>query len=508
MSVFDEPSRRNRVGLSFTDRNKSAAVVDTLYDVVLSARKAEGKRGFGKQEQEVRDHIEQVIVDLYSTWQADPALYTGYSRGDANFKKGGCYYGRLKGGIFLTVIQHLAAEGYIKNHDQKAGFAAKSSRMRGTAKLAALIEGKRLSWASISTNPTEDVLILKSEKDDNGNRQELRFDDGDDPRIPSMRKNLEVINKKLESTLINIFVTDEELADINERLRRDPDHLALDLARRKLYRSFVNNSWDEGGRFYGGWWQGVPSEYRKHIQIEGKQTVEWDYSAIHPSILYAQAGLPRPHDSYDIPGWNRDHRDWIKKAFNQLINSSEATKPKGKWRTLAPDVDPDPLPDGWDEMKDHQKTPFRRDAFQMLTGRCYDELLQDIIDHHEPIADVFFTQSWARMQKLDSDIAEVVMVDLYDQDIVVLPIHDSFIVRRGFEGYLKSAMNRAYQLYVAAIPGMKSELDEWIMPEGETGILSGSDMIALIEETKGKYEGFKKRELQWTQSWGGFVGRD
>jgi len=328
-----------------------------------------------------------------------------------------------------------------------------------------------------------------------------------------MRQNLETINKKLEQTLININVTDEQQADFNKRLRKDPYHLALDFTQRKLYRVFVNKSWDQGGRFYGGWWQGVPSEYRKHMRIEGKTTVEWDYSAIHPSILYAKAGLTRPDDAYDIPGWDRQHRGLIKKAFNQLINSSESTRPKGKWRTLAPDIDPDSLPDGWNKMPDYVKAPHRRDAFKNLTGRDYDKLLQEIIDHHEPIADVFFTQSWGAMQRLDSDIAEAVMVDLYAQDIVVLPIHDSFIVRRGFEGYLKSAMNRAYQKYVAAIPGMKADHQELTLEEWEqakdpsAGIISGAEAMAIFHNTVGKYEGYKKREHQWRQNWG-LVGWD
>jgi len=117
------------------------------------------------------------------------------------------------------------------------------------------------------------------------------------------------------------------------------------------------------------------------------------------------------------------------------------------------------------------------------------------------------------MQRLDSDIAEAVMVDLYAQDIVVLPIHDSFIVRRGFEGYLKSAMNRAYQKYVAAIPGMKADHQELTLEEWEqakdpsAGIISGAEAMAIFHNTVGKYEGYKKREHQWRQNWG-LVGWD
>lgn len=512
MSVFDQPSRRNRLGIRFSNTDRAIKVTDQLYQVVFAARKAKRKRDFGKLEDQVKDHINQIVADLYAAWSSDPALFIGYSRAASAFRSGGSYAGKLNEDIFKFVINNLSAAGYIENHSQKAGYKDKSSRMRCTQKLAALIEGEQLSWASISIDPTANTIVMKSKKNTKGNRKEVPFNDGDDPRIPQMRQNLETINKKLGETLINIFVTDQQQADINKKLRNDPDHLALDFTRRKLHRPFVNNSWDEGGRFYGGWWQGVPSEYRQYIQIEGKQTVEWDYSAIHPSILYAKAGLTKPNDAYDIPGWDRQHRPLIKKAFNQLINSSKSTKPKGKWRTLAPNVEPDQIPEGWDKLEDYQRAPHRRKAFKDLTGKLYDDLLQDIINHHEPIADVFFTQSWGAMQRLDSDIAEQVMIELYDQDIVVLPIHDSFIVRGGFEGYLKSAMNRAYQEHVLAVPGLKSDkqemtFDEWILPEGETGILSGAAVIDLMKDGLNDYRQFETRNNQWKSSWG-LVGWD
>lgn len=516
MSVFDKPSRRNRIGYRFERRDRAEPIIDALYKVVADARKNAGKRGYGSQESEVLDHIDQIVTDLYAAWFSDSSLYVGYSRGSAAFRKSGSYKGQLNEDIFLHVIDSLAVAGYIENHEQDAGFKDTSSRMRCTPKLALLIEGARLNWASVITPPSKHVLVLKGQKDKKtGNRKVISIDEGDDPQIPVMIDNLTVINEKLSRTLINIAVTDDEQAEINKRLRNDPENLALDFTQRHLYRVFVNNNWDEGGRFYGGWWQGVPSEYRHHIRIQGKMTVEWDYSAIHPSILYAQKGLPRPSDAYDIPGWDRTIqvdkevtlRDVIKKAFNQLINSKPVTKPKSRWRTLAPDFKPEPEPKNWSDMKKHQKAAYLRKVFKGITGKDYSDLLQDIIDHHEPIADVFFTQSWGRMQKLDSDIAEAVMVDLYEQGIVVLPIHDSFIVRRGFEGYLKSAMNRAYQKYVAAIPGMKSDrqemtFDEWILPEGETGILTGTEVmeIGLAEVIKRKL--YFARDGQWKSVWG------
>ena len=75
----------------------------------------------------------------------------------------------------------------------------------------------------------------------------------------------------------------------------------MEFERVRLYRVFNNGSFDEGGRFYGGWWQNLPSEYRQFITINGHTTSEYDYSA--PSILamlYAELGQPLRDDAYEI----------------------------------------------------------------------------------------------------------------------------------------------------------------------------------------------------------------
>ena len=56
-------------------------------------------------------------------------------------------------------------------------------------------------------------------------------------------------------------------------------------------RQIANSSWKQGGRFYGGWWQRIPAEYRPQIRINNTPTTEIDYSAHHPVLLYAQKGI-------------------------------------------------------------------------------------------------------------------------------------------------------------------------------------------------------------------------
>ena len=110
-------------------------------------------------------------------------------------------------------------------------------------------------------------------------------------------------------------------------MKRSP----VDFSQRQLRRIFALSSFSNGGRFYGGWWQGIPSKFRKYIQIDRAVTVELDFSTLQPRILYASVGLKPPPDSYLLPGWPDDIRPVTKKLFSQLINSDKSSRNPKQW---------------------------------------------------------------------------------------------------------------------------------------------------------------------------------
>ena len=115
----------------------------------------------------------------------------------------------------------------------------------------------------------------------------------------------------------------------------------------------------------------------------------------------------------------------------------------------------------------------------------------------------FFTKIGNRIQRIDSGIAEEVMVRLYEESIIVLPVHDSFIVRRGFEGYMKRTMREVFEEMIQVEPGMKINLREGEDSNPETAtkeVLSGDDMTKIIKETFGKYINYETRQYQWNNS--------
>ncbi|TPL51612.1 hypothetical protein [Mesorhizobium sp. B2-4-6] len=188
----------------------------------------------------------------------------------------------------------------------------------------------------------------------------------------------------------------------------------IDLASaNSLYRVFNDGSFDHGGRFYGGWWQNVPKEYRRFITINGVPTVEIDFSSMQPAMLYAKIGQQIEGDAYAIDGFPSELRPLVKTATLKMINAPG--------RIQAPS----------------------RPA--LPEGISWKGLQQAILDKHEPIAEYFRSGEGIRLQRLDSDIAENVIMRMMNRGIPVLPIHDSFIVATEYGDELSGVMLDAYR---------------------------------------------------------------
>ena len=188
----------------------------------------------------------------------------------------------------------------------------------------------------------------------------------------------------------------------------------IQLHRATLRRVFNSSSFDEGGRFYGAWWHNIPSAMRAFITIDGKFTDEFDHGRIHPTILYADKGIVLEEDAYDI-GIGEEHRDIVKQSFNAMVQA-----------------------------KSKLTTPPKKVDWQSI-GRTWKELRHLILDKHEPIKDSFFCGAGNRLQFRDSQLAEQIMLRFAQQDIPVLPVHDSFIIIRGLYSELVNVMHEEFE---------------------------------------------------------------
>ena len=191
---------------------------------------------------------------------------------------------------------------------------------------------------------------------------------------------------------------------------------------------------------YGGWWINAPKALRPRITINGKQTVELDFSGCAVRMLYHERGLECSDDPYHLEliaeyeqeiGKPGHFRQGIKALTQALLNNQTKAQP---WRIPVPD----------------------RISFRPQFNRK--QIWQMIQEKHAPIAGSFGTGPGLRLQRRDSDLALTIITELMKKNIVALPVHDSFLTNYDNANVLKEEMNRAYKDMFNFSPIVKSSV--------------------------------------------------
>ncbi len=340
-----------------------------------------------------------IILDICTTPE-----WVSYSRTARHYDMPGRYKNPLYTWRKIVSQVDRLAELELIHHDKcNPGWRGWQSTIRATDELRsihnAIVGGQRLTLAK----PAEVVLLR-------GDKGQL-IDYSDTRDLERMRRKIERFNEAI--------------------MGGDIDHgIVAPLAR------IFNKDMTRGGRFYamGASWQNVKAEARKSLTIGGESVAELDYCTLHPAILYAEAGRKMPRDCYEIPGWPRK---LVKVAMLTLINAP--TKQKARLSIAHNDLMAD-----------------RAELGSQEAMRLASQLIEDIKRLHKPIAHAFHSDAGARLMGIDATMAETVMNIMLSQGIVVLPVHDSFLVPASKADQLEDAMLQAahkagfYALQVSA----------------------------------------------------------
>lgn len=305
------------------------------------------------------------------------------------------------------------AEGSLGHYRRYPGFgegvgAGKQSRLRATRKLTKHFEQDfGVGENEVGYADWVEMIVLREGRQDNKTNREIDYKDTAETR--RMRENLR---------RLNTFQSGFRISLVNE------GEGTVDLPPFVLRRIFSRGSFELGGRFYGGPWETLPSEDRGALLIDGEGVVELDFSSYHPRLIYQLEGIPLSSsvDPYEVPGWTEEgHRQWCKTAFQQLINAEEGVK---------------------------LRRPPQVPAAKIGNGG-WQKLIRDVSDHNQDISKWFRSGRGLELQRLDSDIAEAVLLTLADQGVCCLSIHDNFIVPASHEDALRRAMTKAYKEVVS-----------------------------------------------------------
>ena len=394
-------------------------------------------------------HLNLIVLNLYQSWSSNQDKCVGISRRKNYYNEDqGLYQNKKLSHTYMTkTLDGLEALKYIDKvrggwRDLETG-QSETSRYRASKALIDLFSEYDLNQQSIIKDKAAVAIRLRGKKPrktkTNKNPRGKLISYHPTKQTKAMTKNLRVINEALSDTDINLYASNTELKTLNKHMQKkheeDPNELTeIQFSRKWLYRVF-NESFDKGGRFYGGFWQEIPSAYRSRITIDHCTTTEIDFDSLHPAMLYLQEGYKKEDylDPYQLTksvGVKilfeevRIKRNAIKLALNTMLNTKSYKEALGSLeanKLKAPE--------------EHKNWKGVLDAIQQ---------------YHEPIAHNFYKGVGLELQALDSQIVEKILLDLIEQNTIALPVHDSFLCKLKDMKVLIETMNGATKQYLGS----------------------------------------------------------
>ena len=390
----------------------------------LSNKDSNTSRGVSKSKR--KDKIEAICIQMISAlhgsshslgdrsgdyqWIAIPRMRRAYAtKQDSSGKVFGSH------SYTVSIVDWLLSQNML---EEQIGNEFKGySRYRASGDLKAYLEGLGLIWMPVKPMTREQLIIVrdKDPKTKNSFRVPLISSD----KIEEELDQLETINVCLGGHCFSLNISNENLRQIVATDNAEDEIRHINFYQTQIVRIYARGQTNKGGRFYRGWWQHVPSDIRRHILIDGNKTVEIDYSGMSMRLLYASEGveLDLNTDVYNLgfDAWMGDkdpRRPIIKTYVNAVFNDENET-----YRVSPKDL----------KLLDVSNQQELRDKLYTAHDRVN---LKDRI-----------TSGWGlESQYLDSEIALQLMYQFAIHDDPLLPVHDSFITKKGNELYLQQLM--------------------------------------------------------------------
>jgi len=256
----------------------------------------------------------------------------------------------------------------------------------------------------------------------------IQYDDTNE--ITEMRNDLVAYNDLLGRTDIQLtgLTSDDRSLHTDYLLRNtyyNYDNASIVSLRPMCLRRIFNVDFEHGGRFYGGI-ENMPSGLRSKITIGGQSTVELDYSAYQLRMLYHMKGHQYTKDAYAVARGYREELRPIYKiiALAALNAENEQACLKG--------------------IRNELRNTTYADMIGGITDARIKPLLTNWVNAHAPISKYMYSGIGLELQKTDSDIANCVLKLHRERGVLVLSVHDSFVIEAARVNQLRRVMRSCY----------------------------------------------------------------
>lgn len=204
----------------------------------------------------------------------------------------------------------------------------------------------------------------------------------------------------------------------------------------QLKKVFNNSSFELGGRNYVVGAGVITREDRSILTIDGEDTVELDFKALHPRIAATLDGiiLDKDFDPYSIEVNNMEPqvaRYFGKWAVLILLNTGMNVGANGKFsfntarKALISQLR------GREEVDyTNRVLTLKGNTYKLPDFIDYSDIIQKCLERNDYIRLWFTESSGLRLQNYDSKIMDLIISRFNEMGEVIIPVHDSIVVKK------------------------------------------------------------------------------
>lgn len=387
------------------------------------------KKGGVKPKASGLTQLRTIILDLFMAWATDPELSIAVAMNNTAWNTGSRYNQIGMSRRAPRIIDRLHECGFIDlaaaSYAGPGAATNRTTRIRAAEPLRRLFRDARFGPQHILIHPGKESIIMRGAEKSKRNLEYV-----DTPESHQMRADLMAYNRLLQRSSIDVPDQDNTFIEhpIKSGLRAgEMTRVPVCGFDSFVHRVFNRNDWACGGRFYGGWWQGVGSEFRKRIHINDQPTVEVDYQALHVAILAARQGVVLEGDPYVLEDGLVEGLDAIRQRKLVKLLVLMALNAKSQRSTCSAFRDASPVGSSAKSMKNAELI----------------RVLDAVVEKHPLLAADLCADRGIGLMNTDSRMAAHVLRVFTRLEIPVLCVHDSFIIDYSMARRLKLAMQSA-----------------------------------------------------------------
>tara|TARA_R110002012_G_scaffold314755_1_gene527787 strand:- start:530 stop:2311 length:1782 start_codon:yes stop_codon:yes gene_type:complete len=391
------------LNIAFSDKVSIDAVIDELLPKIKLPPKDNNK------------HLLKVLLlNVFANYHTATDSWTGFPKTRNYYNKKSRYNSNQVSKKIIEIMELLVSKKYLIFHggynSQNSYQNSYTSRIKASKKLVGIFYKHKMDNKKLGIRPDVELIIVKKKRGKNNFPIEYE----DTPSIIVKRQLCKHYNNLLHRSHIDcVDVPDTGIFIGNSKY---PIHVSQN--NKLVKRILINHEDDDGsfllyGRYHGGFWTQMNSEWRGKIKINGLDTVEIDFSGMGINILYDFANVKTDDvDPYNLEGYYdynkysvEELRPLLKQVLMVMTNSRSSVQ---ALKALVKYVN-------------NSDNKFPGDVNLKVLMNAFKK-------RHAPIKDYFFSNVGNFQYYIDSAVTSKIIDHFTHKQIVVLTVHDSYVI--------------------------------------------------------------------------------